>query len=161
MRLGVGGSFLGVRGGISTRGIGVGLGPFSAGSSWGRRRRSGGDAGFLAFAIMFLLAFVVIAWPYLLGTFLAVQAGAGNPSGARTVVGWLFEAAYVVGLIVWWLATREKRAQRAAIAAQQHADLIASKAVYQTQAGRSQVYRHGLCTINHRTYDTAARCRQG
>lgn len=77
------------------------------------------------------------------------------------VVGWLFEAAYVIGLIAWWAATREKRAQRAAVAANQHANFIASKAVYQTQAGRSQVYRHGLCTINHRTYDTAARCRQG
>ncbi|MGO9101092.1 hypothetical protein [Mycobacterium sp.] len=44
LRLGVGGRALGVRGGISTRGFGVGVGPVSAGSSWRgrRRRRSGG-----------------------------------------------------------------------------------------------------------------------
>lgn len=175
MRLGVGGSFLGVRGGISTRGIGVGAGPFSASSSWGRRRRrrsSGGDVGFLAFAIVFVLGFFAAAWPYFLGTFLAVQTGAGNPSAVRSVVGWAFEVAYVVGIVCWWALTREKRAQRAAVEAeqyaqraaaeaQQHADLIASKAVYQTRVGQSQAYRHGFCTINHRTYDTAARCRQG
>ncbi len=36
MKLGVGGKLLGVHGGISTRGFGVGLGPLSVGSSWGR-----------------------------------------------------------------------------------------------------------------------------
>lgn len=34
VRLGFGGKILGVRGGISTKGIGVGAGPFSAGTSW-------------------------------------------------------------------------------------------------------------------------------
>lgn len=52
LRLGLGGKAFGVRGGISNRGFGVGVGPFSAGSSWrGRRsRRSrsrGGGLGLL------------------------------------------------------------------------------------------------------------------
>jgi hypothetical protein len=53
MRLGIGGGAFGVRGGISTRGVGVGVGPLSAGTSWrGRRsRKSGGGNGLIAFII--------------------------------------------------------------------------------------------------------------
>ena len=50
LRLGIGGRAFGVRGGISTRGFGVGVGPVSVGSSWrGRRgrRRGGGWVGLL------------------------------------------------------------------------------------------------------------------
>ncbi len=41
VRLGFGGKILGVRGGVSNKGFGVGVGPFSAGSAWksGKARR--------------------------------------------------------------------------------------------------------------------------
>jgi hypothetical protein len=48
LRLGIGGRAFGVRGGISNRGFGVGVGPLSVGSSWRRRRRrSGGGWGLI------------------------------------------------------------------------------------------------------------------
>ena len=77
MRLGVGGGAFGVRGGISNRGVGVGVGPFSAGSSW--RRGSGGGIGFIGFAIIAVLLFLIATWPYLLGKLIAVRLGADNP----------------------------------------------------------------------------------
>jgi PASTA domain len=54
LRLGIGGKALGLRGGISTRGVGIGAGPFSAGSSWrGRRsRKSGGGLGLFFIALI-------------------------------------------------------------------------------------------------------------
>lgn len=77
------------------------------------------------------------------------------------MVGWFFEVLYIGGLIAWFLLTAEKRAQRARENEQQFADLVASGAVYQTRVGRLVAYRHGTCTVNHRTHDTAARCRYG
>jgi len=138
------------------------VGPLSAGTSWrgGRRRRSG-DGGFIGFALVAVGIFLVVAWPYLLGTFLAVQVGADNPSVARTVVGWIFEILYLAGVIAWFMATRDKRAQAAAAREQAAQELAASGAVYATRQGGSSVYRHGYCTVNHRTPDTAARCRKG
>lgn len=73
-----------------------------------------GQADGLGFALAAFCAFLVVAWPYLLETFLAVQMGAGNPSLARTVLGWIFEIVCLGGVIVWFVATRDKRAQAAA-----------------------------------------------
>jgi hypothetical protein len=157
MRLGVGGGAFGVRGGISTRGVGVGAGPFSAGTSWGRRRR-GGDGGFIGFAIIVVIGFLAVAWPYLLGTFLAVQLGANNPSTARTAVGWIFEVTYIVGLIAWFVFTQEERAKKAAEQLQRQTELVASGVVYEARNGGSTVYRHGNCAVNHRSHATAAKC---
>ena len=56
LRLGIGGRAFGVRDGISNRGFGVGFGPFSAGTSWGRRRRGGFISAFVA-----LLPFLALA----------------------------------------------------------------------------------------------------
>lgn len=161
MRLGIGGGAFGVRGGISTRGVGVGLGPFSAGTSW-RGGRSGGSSGggLLALLIAVALVFFVAAWPYLLGTFIAVRCGAENPSTIRFVVGWCFEVLYIAGLLAWLLITRERNARRAAEEAQRIAELTASGAVYQARHGRSVTYRHGKCTTNHRSAETAASCRK-
>jgi hypothetical protein len=158
MRLGIGGGAFGVRGGISTRGFGVGVGPFSAGSSWRGRRRSG-DGVFIGFVLVAVFVFLLAAWPYLLGTYLAVQAGAANPSTARSVVGWLSESLYVIGLIALFITTREKRAEAARERAEAAQQLAASGAVYSTRHGRSTAFRHGYCTINHRSHQTAARCR--
>lgn len=38
------------------------------------------------------------AWPWFLGTYLAVQCGAANPSLARTITGWVFEAPWLTFL---------------------------------------------------------------
>jgi hypothetical protein len=146
----------------------------SAGTSWrshsSRRSGGGGLVGFVAIALLFLL----VAWPYLLATYIAVKLGAPNPSTARSVVGWGFEflvvAGLIVGITVWATKTvartrEEERLSRARVAAQEreearrHAELVASGVVYQTRHGNSIVYRHGACTINHRTAQVAERCR--
>ena len=40
------------------------------------------------------------------------------------------------------------------------AEVIASGVVYEANNGRSVVYRHGTCTVNHRSPETAASCRK-
>ncbi len=40
------------------------------------------------------------------------------------------------------------------------AELTASGAVYEAQYGRSVVYRHGTCSVNHKSPETAANCRK-
>lgn len=192
MRIGVGGRAFGVRGGISNKGFGVGVGPISAGTSWKPLRGSrvasrggssgGGGAALIGFAAIALLLFLVVAWPYLLGTYLAVAFGAPNPSTARSVVGWLFEILWIGGVIVGIvvlltrLAARERErdrqyaemaaaqereeAIRHAEEARRHAEVVASGVVYAARHGNSTVYRHGACTINHRSADVAERCRR-
>lgn len=161
MRLGIGGGAFGFRGGISTRGVGVGVGPFSAGTSWrSRRSGGGGGGGFLGVLIVVAVLFFAAAWPYFLGTFIAVRCGAENPSTARFVVGWCFEVLYVAGILAWCITARQRGAQEAAVAAQQMAQLAASGAVYEARNGRSTLYRHGTCTVNHRSAETASACRK-
>jgi hypothetical protein len=41
---------------------------------------------------------LAIMWPWFLGTYLAVIFGAANPSPARTITGWVFEAAWLAFL---------------------------------------------------------------
>jgi hypothetical protein len=160
VRLGMGGGAFGVRGGISTRGVGVGVGPFSAGTSWRGGGSGGGGGGLLAWLIAGAIFFFIAAWPYLLGTFIAVRCGAFNPSTERFLVGWCFEVVYIAGLVAWFMTAREKGAQRAAEEAQRMAELTASGAVYEAKQGRSVVYRHGTCTVNHKSPETAASCRK-
>jgi hypothetical protein len=153
----------------------VGVGPFSAGTSWGsgrrRTRRGGGSGGGgLLVAVAAAALFLAAAWPYLLATYVAVQLGAGNPSTARTITAWVCEILWIAGLLVWFIVwsidTAERRRLQAEIAeaqarerARQHAELVASGVVYETRHGNSTVYRHGGCTINHRSAQTAERCR--
>lgn len=161
MRLGIGGGAFGIRGGISNRGFGFGIGPFSAGTSWRRRgRRASGGGGLWSFLFVAAILFLIVAWPYMVGTWIAVESGAGNPSTARFVVGWIFEVAYLAGLAAWLVKTRERRAQRAAVEGQRMAALAASGAVYSVEQGRSVVYRHGTCPVSHRSPETAASCRK-
>ncbi len=112
--------------------------------------------------------------PYLLGTYVAVQLGAANPSTARSTTGWVLEFLTVVALIsgIWVFSarsltqTRERERQALALAearareeAREHAKLVASGLVYPERHANSTVYRHGVCTISHRTAETAERCR--
>jgi hypothetical protein len=156
VRSGIGGGAFGVRGGISTRGVGVCVGPLSAGTSW--RGGGAGGGGFLGWLIAAGILVLIVAWPYLLGTYIAVQCGAFNPSTQRFVVGWFFEVVYVAALVTWFVMSRVAKAQRSANAARQSVALQASGAVYEARSGKSVVYRHGTCTINHRSADTAAHC---
>jgi hypothetical protein len=153
MRLGIGGGAFGLRGGISTRGIGVGLGPLSAGTSWGgrRRRSSSGGGGFF----VFLIAVLALLWPWFVGTYVAVAAGAGNPSPVRTFVGVVFELPWIAFLIVAGISMARKNSER-------RAELAAYHAVRTDfGSGSKPNYRHGGCTVNHRTPEAASNCRNG
>ncbi|MCV6977157.1 Stk1 family PASTA domain-containing Ser/Thr kinase [Mycobacterium bourgelatii] len=78
----------------------------------------------------------------------------------RFVVGWCFEVIYIAGLLALFLTTRDRNAVWAAEEAQRTAEVTASGVVYQTQHGRSVVYRHGTCTVNHRSPEAASNCRK-
>jgi hypothetical protein len=167
VRIGICGGAFGFRGGISTRGIGVGVGPLSVGTSWHHRRRrrssggSGSDGGFLVFVVAAVALYLLVAGPYLFGTYVAVGLGAGNPSTARSVVGWIFEILWIAGLLAGGLVWSRRNAeqereqalqqaewdrQAAAEAVEEarlHAELVASSVFYATQQGNTTVYRHG------------------
>ena len=64
------------------------------------KKSVGGAPGVIALLIGLAVAYYVLAWPYLLGTWLAVQMGAGLPSTQRSVLGWVFEVLYLVVLAV-------------------------------------------------------------
>src|SRR3712207_1173486 len=108
MKIGISGGVGPFRAGISNRGFGIGVGPVHASAGWPRfrrrrrryRRASGSAAGLgglLGVLLAIGLLFLLVAWPYLLGTWLAVQLGAGPDSTARTVTGWVFETMAVAG----------------------------------------------------------------
>src|SRR6187455_911542 len=71
------------------------------------------------------IVFLLLAWPYFLGTYVAVQLGADNPSTARNVTGWVFEALWLLLLssifIGAWLHPKreEAKARRIELAKQQ------------------------------------------
>jgi len=76
-------------------------------------KKSSDDGALLAFGILAFGAFLAIAWPYLLGTWLAVQLGAANPSTARSVVGWILESLWLAGLVavpsLAWLGKKKQQ----------------------------------------------------
>jgi hypothetical protein len=49
---------------------------------------------------------LTFAWPWFLGTYLAVGFGAANPSLTRTITGWAFEAAWLAFLAFYLLVIR-------------------------------------------------------
>jgi hypothetical protein len=58
---------------------------------------------------------VVVIGPWYVGAYLAVQFGAANPSPARTITGWVFEAAWLAFLAfaIYWVRGRSARRKRA------------------------------------------------
>lgn len=75
VRIGVGGKIFGVRAGISNRGIGMGLGPVSAGTSWrggprwsggGHRPRRGGGSSVNGIVVLLLFPLLLFAIPILI-----------------------------------------------------------------------------------------------
>lgn len=104
MRIGLGGGIFGVRAGISNKGVGAGIGPVSAAARWPsaprRNSASSGGGGIIGFAIVAGALLLTLAWPWFLGSYLAVRLGAHNPSVARTFVGWIFEIPWLALLII-------------------------------------------------------------
>ena len=91
-----------------------------------------------------------------LGAYLAVHlGGAGNPSTTRTLVAWLFEVPWLIAFAFFAVrAWRQHVAYRTATA-----EYNAPRAV--AGPGGSTVYHHGACVINHKTVESAAKCRKG
>ena len=79
--------------------IGSGLGTVRAGHGLrrplGGRGKGGGIAAWFAVALLVGLVYHALAWPWYLGSWVAVELGANNPSTARTVVAWIFEGFYL------------------------------------------------------------------
>ena len=49
----------------------------------------------IAVLIVIALAYYLVAWPYQLGAWIAVEMGAGLPSAQRSVLAWIFEVLYL------------------------------------------------------------------
>ena len=64
---------------------------------------------FLQFAIVALVGILIVAWPYLLGTYIAVAMGAHDPSTTRFVVGWIFETIYIAAIVAVAVYANEKK----------------------------------------------------
>lgn len=72
------------------------------------------DGTSIVVVMLFCVGFLILAWPYLLGTWLAVQLGADNPSTARSVVGWVFESLWLIALAAVPLGRWYDKRRRAA-----------------------------------------------
>ena len=62
-----------------------------------------------AVLVALTLAYLVLAWPYLLGTWAAVRFGAGPHSTVRSLVGWVLEIPYLVCLPITWIASSRQK----------------------------------------------------
>jgi hypothetical protein len=74
-------------------GVGTGIGPVRVGAS----TSAGGCFTFIGYFFVICVLALLVGWPYLLGTWLAVQLGAGLDSSARAVTGCVFEGVVVIG----------------------------------------------------------------
>jgi hypothetical protein len=137
MRIGLGGSIGPLRGGISTRGVGLGVGPVRATSGYGRGNGILGQL--IGLSLLICLVFLVVAWPYLLGTWLAVTAGAGRHSSGRAAVGWIFEVVVVAIEIGVLIRARAAGADRRRHAAEEAARLDAERRVESLETQRENL----------------------
>jgi hypothetical protein len=71
------------------------------------------NAGGMLLLLLLCVGWLALAWPYLFGTWLAVQFGADNPSVARSVTGWALEVVWLAFLltvaVVVWLDEKRKK----------------------------------------------------
>ncbi|GEM_PF-4804759 len=118
-----------------------------------RTSQSRSQAGGLLIVAILVIA---LAGPYFLGAYLAVHlGGAGNPSTTRTLVAWLFEVPWIIAIAFFAVrAWRKHVAYQAALAEYNTPRPVAGP-------GGSAVYHHGACVINHKTAESAAKCRKG
>jgi hypothetical protein len=77
----------------------------------GASKKSDNAGGMLL--LLLCVGWLALAWPYLFGTWLAVQFGADNPSVARSVTGWALEVVWLAFLltvaVVVWLDEKRKK----------------------------------------------------
>jgi len=136
VKIGLGGGAGRFRAGVSTRGVGAGCGPLSAGSGLG----GGGIAAWLSLIIPALIVSVLVLWPYLLGKWLAVKFGADPRYSVDDIVGWVFEAVYLILILVVVLSNfLAARSQAREAVLKQAADDAASELAARTRA--SEVIR--------------------
>ena len=71
------------------------------------------DGTLMVFGIVLFLVFMLFAWPYFVGTWVAVRLGADNPSTARSVTGWVLEVLWLGGLLslAGWSWLKKQRIQ--------------------------------------------------
>jgi ribosomal protein S27E len=67
---------------------------------------------------------IIVTWPWYVGTYLAVQAGAANPSSARTIAGWVCEVPWLAFLVGYFIYAVVKRQAAKKLAAAEAADKI-------------------------------------
>jgi hypothetical protein len=99
--------------------------------------------------------FIFAVWPYWVGTYVAVQCGAANPSTQRSVIGWIFEVAWLIALAESVIRKYVKHRQ----AEKELALALSPLNITKARSGNSTVYRHGQCPVNHRSPHTAVNCR--
>jgi hypothetical protein len=69
-------------------------------------------------------------WPWFFGAYLAIQFGAANPSLARTIAGWVFEAPWLAFLafMAFYLLAKRSAARKLGLAQAAEQERIAAKA---------------------------------
>ncbi|MEX2430658.1 MAG: hypothetical protein WD645_01910, partial [Dehalococcoidia bacterium] len=147
---------------VGTRGVSGGVGPLSAGTSSRPRRSSQSDVGGLVGLVIGLLVLTLLGvtlaavGPYLLGTWLAVQLGAGPDSLARAAVGWVFEA-LAVGLIVWgsvaWFKSNRENLRQEAERLQQKTERLQRQLIRALEEHPAGVPAAGLPDTEHLLFE--------
>jgi hypothetical protein len=110
---------------------------------------------------------LVIAWPWILGTQLALSSGAEKNGATYDLAGWIPEGLWIVAVVygVWRYVTRVRAAQAAALTA--HAEHLQKVTAYRAMMAKTNDvwfdaeaghYRHSTCTIKHRSEGPAGRC---
>lgn len=113
------------------------------------------DGTGMAWAILLFLLFIAVAWPYLLGTWLAVQLGAGNPSTARSVTGWFLEVLWLGGLVslAGWAWLKEKQKKDAA----RRLELLTQQRKREFGAAGARLYEQADASVSMIAASEAAR----
>ncbi len=111
------------------------------------------NAGGMLLLLLLCVGWLALAWPYLFGTWLAVQFGADNPSVARSVTGWALEVVWLAFLltvaVVVWLDEKRKKDEARRLELEKAA--IARRLEFEEQQRRASFGEKGA-----RLYEQAA-----
>lgn len=123
------------------------------------RRRAGEE---LVKLLAAMLGFALVSfWPYIAGTAIAKGHGARPGSTTYELAGWLPEVAWIALLVggTLYVTAHRRRSRAAAQSAYVHhvGQMAVSGAPWFDQ--RAGHFRHGRCTIRHRSMGAAMRCR--
>ncbi len=125
-------------------------------------KKSSEDGAVIGFGILLFVAFLAVAWPYLLGTWLAVQAGADNPSTARSVTGWFLEVLWLGGLLslAGWSWLQKQRQQEEARRRQEEArrlELLKQQRIREFGSAGARLYEQAAAAVSTIAASDAAR----